>query len=232
MMHDRLSDDALLVFVKAPRLGAVKTRLGPELDPQRSLALYKAMVEDLLDRLASAAVPDLVLCYDPPEADRLIADWLGHDRRYCPQLPGDLGARLCGAFSRAFALGYRRVLIAGSDTPTLGPAAIAEALRGLCDHDHVISPAPDGGYSLIGLNRDQPDLFRSIPWSTPGAFEATLASARGLGLSTRILPSMRDVDTFADLERLWLEGGPELALGAPRTTKILQRLFAQHRRES
>jgi uncharacterized protein len=228
----RSFDDALIIFVKAPRLGKVKTRLGPELDPQPVLALYKAMVEDLLDRFDSADGPDLVLCYDPPEAERLIADWLGRDRRYCPQSPGDLGARLRDAFARAFAIGYRRVLIAGSDIPTLEPATIAEALRGLCDHDLVISPAPDGGYSLVGLNRQQPDLFRNIPWSTPGVFEATLASARRLGLSTRILPSLRDVDTFTDLERLWSEEGPRLALGAPRLTGILQGFVAQHRRES
>jgi uncharacterized protein len=230
--HVRTSDDALLVFVKAPCPGQVKTRLGPELTPRQASDLYRAMVEDLLDRLGSAPGPDLVLFYDPPEAALLIADWLGHDRLRCPQAPGDLGARLPAAFSWAFAQGYRRVLVAGSDIPTLDRAEIAEAVRNLCDHDLVISPAPDGGYSLVGLKQEQPRLFWNIPWSTPRVLSATLARAGSLGLSTQVLPSLPDVDTFADLERLWLEEGPRLALRAPRTTGLLREFLAQAERRT
>jgi rSAM/selenodomain-associated transferase 1 len=237
-----------MLFVKAPRAGQVKTRLGPELDPAQAAAIYRAMVEDLLARLdlrtglgtGLGANPgadpgvgiDVSLYHDPPDAGPAISDWLGANRLLHPQTPGDLGDRLRGAFTWAFARGYGRVLVAGTDAPALGPAGVAEALRGLDEHDLVIAPSPDGGYSLLGLREDHPGLFRDIPWSTPAVLATTRARATDLGLSTRMLPELPDIDTFADLEHNWLTDGPRLSQGAPRTTAILQPLLAQRERTS
>jgi uncharacterized protein len=100
------------------------------------------------------------------------------------------------------AKGYQRVIIIGTDIPSLPLDHYKQALTLLDSHDLVLGPALDGGYYLIGLKRLVPELFAGIPWSTELVLAATQAIAAKLGLTTALLPAWRDVDTIADVQAL------------------------------
>jgi uncharacterized protein len=189
----------LLVFLKPPRPGAVKTRLAAALGPDAACAAYAELLETLLARLS--ALPGVQLCYAPPEAKSEIKPWLRPGWTACPQTGGDLGARLQAAFSDHFKSDAQRVVIIGSDCPEVTAADIEDAWLALEAHDVVIGPALDGGYWLIGLRAPRPGLFTSMPWSTDRVFTETMCRARDDGLRVAVLRELADVDTIEDWER-------------------------------
>jgi uncharacterized protein len=193
--------DRLLVFVKAPRPGAVKTRLAASLGTERAAALYRAMAKEEIRRTAPRGDYARVLCFDPPDARDEIAAWLPGEVLE-PQHGADLGARMAHAIQSAFDAGARRVAVIGTDVPACGHEHVAAALRALDDHDVAIGPTHDGGYYLIALDRPRPALFQSIPWSTPSVLPATAERAGVLGLTVLMLDPLRDVDTLDDVRAL------------------------------
>jgi rSAM/selenodomain-associated transferase 1 len=130
------------------------------------------------------------------------------------------------AFRQAFADGYRQAVLVGTDVPLLGPEALAHAFAELEAHDLVLGPTLDGGYYLVGLKRHAPELFRHVPWSTPEVLAVTLARASACGISCRLLPRLRDVDTARDLQALRRELAKRARTGVPfprRTFEVLSR---------
>ena len=188
----------LIIFVKAPRPGEVKTRLAKTLGRDRACAAYRKLVDRLLSNLKSLS--DVELCYAPPEAEKEIAPWLRPDWRAVPQTAGNLGARLSNAFARAFASGAERVVVIGSDCPYVTAKDITEAFEKLAERDVAVGPATDGGYWLIGLRQPQPALFEKIAWSTDAVLAETLSRARAGGLKIHLLRLLSDVDTAEDWE--------------------------------
>jgi rSAM/selenodomain-associated transferase 1 len=141
-----------------------------------------------------------MLLYTPPERRADFEAWLGPDFRYEAQSEGDLGARLEGAFERAFAEGAARVVVVGTDCPGLDGSHLAMAFEGLRGADAVLGPAADGGYYLLGLTRLLREVFRGIPWSTERTLAETLDRLRTGGHSVVLLPTLRDVDRPEDLD--------------------------------
>ena len=149
-----------------------------------ALGLHLALLEDSLRLLRTAArdagaAPFLAFSEDwEPGQESELAPLAGAAAGLprLPQSGGDLGERLSGTFLRLTALGYRRAVVIGSDSPTL-PVAILRAAFGTLrlDADVVLGPAEDGGYYLVGASRPVAELFRGIPWGTPGVLEATVA---------------------------------------------------------
>ena len=211
-----MSGSALVVFLKHPRPGGVKTRLAAAIGAEAAAALYRALAEEVLEA-TTPAVGDYerLVFFEPPESLPQMRDWL-------PGVPlmaqsgHDLGARMADAFARAFARGARRVAIVGTDAPGVSRATVREAFSALDVADVVMGPADDGGYYLIGLRAPCPGLFAGILWSTPSVREQTLARAAAAGLSVRELGRLRDVDTLEDVRAEWpriaarLQGRPEL----------------------
>jgi len=189
----------LLVFLKAPRPGAVKTRLAATLGAAEACAAYQRLVGTLLRQLASLENVDL--CFAPDDAGPEIKPWAQPEWRLTAQGSGDLGCRLNRAFRRAFEDGSHRVVIIGSDCPEAGTNDVHAAWNALLSHDVVLGPATDGGYWLIGLRARRPDLFESVPWSTDGVLRETLERCRDAGLTTHLLRELSDVDTEADWRR-------------------------------
>ena len=195
--------DRLLVFVKAPRPGAVKTRLAATLGDDAAAGLYRVLAEEEIRRTAPrAAEYDRTIVFAPEDARAEIERWLPGERREAQQ-GRDLGERMSRAFASAFAAGARRVVIIGSDVPSCGREHVAEALRSLEESDVVLGPTHDGGYYLIALDRPRPALFTAIPWSTPSVLPATAERAGALGLSVRMLDPLRDIDTLEDVGAEW-----------------------------
>lgn len=188
-----MSAEQLIIFVKAPRPGAVKTRLAASLGAEGACAAYRQLVGVLLENVSG--LPGVVLRFAPDEAGAEIEPWLRTGWRAEGQGDGDLGARLQGAFAAAFAAGAKRVVVIGSDCPEVSVEDVRMAWRELRRFDVVVGPAVDGGYWLIGLRGPAPELFEGISWSTERVLGETLQRAKAAGRSIQVLRILSDVDT-------------------------------------
>lgn len=183
----------IAVLAKAPIPGRVKTRLCPPLIPQQAAALATAALSDTLAAVAAAPCERRVLVLDGEPGS-----WLVPGFDVVPQSVGDLGARLAGAFG---ALGGP-TLVVGMDTPQLDPSMLEHALATLDrdDTDAVLGPAFDGGYWAIGLTTPHRRAFDRVPMSTDATGRRQLAQLHAIGLRVQLLPTMRDVDEYADAQ--------------------------------
>jgi rSAM/selenodomain-associated transferase 1 len=186
----------LIVFVKAPRVGTVKTRLAQQIGAEDACDAYQQLVRAVLNRID--LLHHVQLRYSPDDAASEISQWCKPPWTVSPQGAGDLGERLTRTFAESFAAGASRVIIIGSDCPWLSAADIEEAWNDLETHDLVLGPARDGGYWLVGLRGPSPELFSDISWSTETVLEQTVERARVRGLRFRLLRELRDVDTLED----------------------------------
>jgi rSAM/selenodomain-associated transferase 1 len=186
--------DTVVVFARAPRLGAVKRRLAREIGDRAALRfhaatltwLVRALVADRRYRTVLAITPDRASFRLPVKVPRI------------PQGSGDLGIRMHRAFWR-FPRG--RVVLIGSDIPEARPHDVRAALRALGNAQAAFGPAADGGYWLVALSPRRPaHPFASVRWSTEHALADTLANFTGQRIA--MLRTLHDVDTAADLHRL------------------------------
>ncbi len=164
----------LVVFVKAPRLGTVKTRLAADIGDVAAWQFYRRTTGSVLRRVADDPRWKCWLAVTPDRFVRGGRWWPARCRRVA-QGDGDLGARMSRPMQH---LPPGPVVIIGSDVPEISAAPIARAFAALGRHDAVFGPARDGGYWLVGLSRRRgvPDLFADVAWSSPRALEETLAN--------------------------------------------------------
>jgi rSAM/selenodomain-associated transferase 1 len=189
----------LIIFVKAPRRGGVKTRLARAIGEEAACAAYKRLVEELIERLAS--IPSVELRFTPDDAVTEIRQWRRDNWHLRPQGEGDLDQRLERAFADAFANGAEYVAAVGSDCPAITPEDIQSAWAALRTNDVVLGPAKDGGYWLIGLREPRSALFQTIDWSTDQVLKQTMRRAQARNLKVELLRELSDVDTESD----WME---------------------------
>ncbi len=211
------SNDLIILFTKYPVPGKVKTRLIEAIGPDEAARVHREMAVFVLERMKSAAQAcgaDLEVWYDGGDAEAM-AGFLGAGMRYVHQGTGDLGERMARAFEVSLAK-RKRVLIVGSDCPTVGTDTIAAAFEGLTGHDITLGPATDGGYYLIGQRRPVRGVFEGIAWSTDSVFESTLGIIEKIGAAVSLLEEMSDVDEPRDL-KIW-EDIQKSLLGNPRDT--------------
>jgi uncharacterized protein len=186
--------DIVVVFARAPRLGAVKRRLAREIGARAALRFHL----DTLTRLLRALTADrnfrTVLAITPNHARLRLPVRV-------PQIPqgsGDLGNRMDRAFRR---YPRNRVAIIGCDIPDAGPDDARTAFRALGSAQAAFGPAADGGYWLVALSPRRPaHPFASVRWSTESALADTLVNFAGRRVA--LLRTLQDVDTAADLRRL------------------------------
>lgn len=195
--------EILAVFARAPVLGRVKTRLSPPLTADEALALHRALVEDTLEalgRLERPAMSRLLLLSEPLKR----ATDLDVPREWSigTQSSGQLGEKLASLFYTSFRRGVERVVVLGSDSPTLPLEAVGEAFERLASKDAVIGPAEDGGYYLLGTRVWIPELFQNVAWGSSKVLEQTLSKLQRTGRSHDLLVPWYDVDRAEDLERL------------------------------
>lgn len=188
----------LVIFLKEPRPGRAKTRLGAEIGMRDAAWWFRLQAQSLVRRLAHDPRWETWLAVSPDREGLESRIWPPRVRRFA-QGPGDLGARMGGVFRR-FPPGP--VLIIGSDIPAIASADIAAGFSALGGADAVFGPADDGGYWLIGLARGRrpcpAGLFQAVRWSTEHALadtRATMPDAR-----VALLRPLRDVDHAADLK--------------------------------
>ncbi len=190
----------LIIFVKNPELGKVKTRLAADVGDSVALAIYYKLLEHT--RRVVSQVNCSTAVYYSDYVDNEDA-WVEVDR--FQQTGAALGERMSNAFQEQFNLGYKQVAIIGSDNIEISAEIIDSAFRQLQSHDVVVGPAKDGGYYLLGLNNHTPLLFKNISWSGPTVFNDTLSVLRHLNLNHYLLPKLNDIDTLQDLRGTNLE---------------------------
>jgi hypothetical protein len=203
----------LVAFVKAPRLGRVKTRLAADVGVVVAWAFYRRTTAAILHRLGGEGRWQTWLAITPDAAADVPGLWPNAWRRI-GQGTGDLGQRMTRVMG---ALPPGPVIIIGTDTPDIRPEHIARGFRALGRHDAVFGPAADGGYWLVGLRRRPrlPEIFQGVRWSTEFALADTLANARGLDVA--MLDVLDDVDDGAGLERWRRREAAGRPSAAPRT---------------
>lgn len=212
-------------MVKAPRAGAVKTRLVPLLGVEGAASLAACFALDTV-ACARRAARDVFVAYAPPEGrPALEALFQQPALRWLEQRGDGLGARLAAAVDDATARGFAPLLFLGADSPTLPDAYLRQALDALSagEADVTLGPTDDGGYYAVGTRRPAGELFRGVAWSTPRAYRDTAANAARLNLRLLCLPAWYDVDTPSDLRRLReeLTGDHEARGRAPHTCRWL-----------
>ncbi|MBN7797958.1 TIGR04282 family arsenosugar biosynthesis glycosyltransferase [Parahaliea mediterranea] len=192
-------DTLLLQFARAPRAGAVKTRMQPYLSADQACALHEELLRWTCRQLLAARLGPVELWVagdgnHPALAHCLATGALGPRR----QRGGDLGERMYQALVDGLAR-YRRVLLVGSDCPGLDAAYLEQAREALEHCDVVLGPAEDGGYVLIGARRVTPACFQGVAWGTEAVYAQSVARLDREGLTWRALAPRRDVDRPRDL---------------------------------
>ncbi len=146
----------LIVFLRNPVQGRVKTRLHQRYSPSEAMKLYRAFVQDCLETCLRVEADRRIVCFDPPDAGPQIRSLTCPEWELRPQGPGDLGNRMSEAFGWSFEQGASRTVLLGSDTPSLPADYVAQAFQSLGYGDLVLGPSTDGGYYLIGLSGPDP----------------------------------------------------------------------------
>lgn len=196
---------ALIIVAKEPQPGRVKTRLGATLGYGKAASLYRAFTSDTLRLAATLAHTTLALAYWPPEGAAYFQTLADPGIGVFSQKGVDFGARLHNAFAMLAEQGHTRLVLIGTDSPSLPVDHIIQAFALLDDPacDVVLGPCDDGGWYLMGLRQPHQALFDHIPWSTEAVYQATCDQAGAVGLRVMTLPFWYDVDTQSDLERLY-----------------------------
>ncbi len=195
----------LLLFVKYPEPGKVKTRLAAEIGEEKAVELYKLFIEDLLSTVKGLDM-SVIVCYEPSDKGVDILKWLGAGPLYYAQTGADMGEKMENSFYYAYSKNFTDVVIIDSDIPDLSLDELNFAFDSLDNTESVIGPSDDGGYYLLGFNRGGffLDVFKDIPWSTNMVYMETWSKIRKAGKMVEVLGERSDVDTFLDLEQLWL----------------------------
>lgn len=193
--------NCLGMFAKYWEPGRVKTRLAAEIGDDAAAAIYAAFVRSLLVRFSDVAQRQL-LCFTPDDRRGAFESIAGSTWQVVPQAAGGLGQRMNTYFDQAFAASANRVVLIGSDSPTMPREHVTRAFAALHEHDVVLGPTLDGGYYLVGAREHTPPIFEDVSWSTSDVWEQTVGRLESARLSYQELPSWYDVDERADLVRL------------------------------
>lgn len=212
-------DQCLMVLAKAPARGKVKTRLASDIGKDAAAGLYRAFVSDLLHMLSRTPYP-VFIHFWPPEAGSRVRGWLGPGYELIPQSGGDLGERMAAAFSWAFGRDFRQVVLIGTDLPDLPAASIHDAFAALEKTPAVLGPSEDGGYFLVGFNRDSflPAVFSGVNWGTSTVLSETAGILKKNRTPVAYIREWRDIDTYADLRQF---GRAALAAPGPTAPETL-----------
>ena len=186
----------LMVFVRNPQLGAVKTRLAATVGDELALEIYMELMRHTAEVTQKLLVDKKVL-YSKKIEENDIWDKMNFSKEL--QITGNLGQRMEKAFTTAFEQGYKKVLIVGSDLYKLKVSHIEKAIQQLDEKDVVIGPAQDGGYYLLGFKKNIPELFCKKSWGTSDLLKETLNDLKTKSIA--LMEPLNDIDDFEDLKK-------------------------------
>ena len=226
---------ALAIMTKAPRAGAVKTRLQPPLTAEEAAQLNVCFLRDITAAIGRTRGESKgVGIFTPVGSEGDYVDVLPSDFVLIPQRGDGFGERLMNGVNDLLRVGFESCCLINSDSPTVTSEAFRQAVVELRGDDErvVLGPSDDGGYYLIGMRKAYRRLFEDIAWSTEWVFTQTLERARELKLSVHVLPKFYDIDDAKALRRLCSELLDEKSDDvAPATRDFLAGLVARDGRE-
>ena len=196
-----MNKDALILFLRYPERGAVKTRIAETLGAEMTYELYRRFLADLA-QIAREVNAEKIMVYSGPE-NAVFPDFPG--LRLIRQWGTDIGERMYFAFQDVFALGFERCVLIGCDSPDLQDRLVNEAFDKLTSVDVVFGPCADGGYYLVGCKSAGlcRSMFSDISWSTAEVLEDTLKQVAKAGLSSAQLEAWPDIDEAEDLKQFY-----------------------------
>lgn len=191
-----MNKNLIIVFVRTPELGKVKTRLAKSIGDVSALTIYKLLLKHTETVLHDLSFDKVVYYSEKVEENDFWEARLFEKKR---QKGADLGKRMQHAFETAFEQGYQKVLIIGSDLFDLKSIHITTAFEALENHDLTIGPSLDGGYYLLGMKELYPAVFKNKKWGTDSILENTLKDLQQQNV--KLLEALNDIDTFEDLQQ-------------------------------
>jgi len=192
-------NDRLIIFVKNPEIGRVKTRLAKTIGDEQALSIYQKLLL-YTKEITKGLNADKSVYYSEHIDNNDLWDNMLFSKHL--QRGDDLGERMQNAFADAFAQGKERVIIIGSDCLELETYMIKEAFAVLENNDVVLGPAKDGGYYMIGMTAFLPTLFEDKNWSTDDLLMDTISDLKKMNAKYYLLKTLNDIDTIEDLKAL------------------------------
>ena len=186
----------LIVMLKEPRPGRVKTRLARDIGKTAAANWFRHQSQALLRNLSQDPRWNIVASVSPDPAihSRVWPPTLSR----IPQGSGDLGERMRRALVQC---SPGPTVLIGGDIPGVSKSHINRAFTLLKRRDVVLGPATDGGFWLIGVKGAKPlptALFQNVRWSSKHTLQDTMKSI-GTGHSIGLTDTLSDVDTLQDL---------------------------------
>jgi len=190
------SDNLIMIFIRNPELGKVKTRLAKTLGDEKALHIYNLLLNHT-NKVSKDLNADKAVFY----SDYIDSNdqWQNDGFIQLTQIGNELGEKMTNAFLKAFNMGYKKAIIIGSDCFDLSENILSEAFTILNEKEVVLGPAKDGGYYLIGMKTFYPSLFQNKIWSTENVLQDTLLDLLRLNVSFKLLPTLSDIDEEKDL---------------------------------
>lgn len=186
------SKSLLIVFVKKPVLGEVKTRLAKTVGDQNALTIYKELLNITESETLNLENCDLEIHFSNGISD----EWWENEVKKL-QNGANLGKKMLNAFDNGFKNGYEKILLIGSDLPKISAPLLKEGFAALDQNNLVFGPAKDGGYYLIGMNKLYKNVFQNKPWSRENLLTVTLNELKNETVC--LLQELNDIDDYEDL---------------------------------
>jgi len=193
-----MTDKAIIVFLKQPVKGRVKTRLAKTLGDDKALEIYIRLLNNIRESVQRVSC-DIHLFYDS-DAGVPHDPWKRDNYERWIQHGDNIGERMADAFDRIFERDYKKAVLIGADIWDLKPSDLENAFEFLGDNDVVLGPAVDGGYYLIGMKQRAPYLFSLKNWSHAKVYADTLELCSRHDLSAAPIRKLKDIDEQEDLE--------------------------------
>jgi hypothetical protein len=193
--HLPTSKKALIIFTRNPELGKCKTRLAKTVGDESALEIYKYLLLHTANLSEKVKADKYVFYSEDIKRDDI---WNSSIFNKKLQQGNDLGERMKYAFAELFELGYKKVIIIGSDLLDLTSKDVADAFEFLNNFENVIGPAKDGGYYLLGMKNLDPNVFKNKNWGTSSVLNMTLKDLQNNDV--HLLKELNDIDTFEDMQ--------------------------------
>ena len=199
-MTQKTKKNILIIFLKYPEAGKVKTRLAKDVGDDEAARIYSHMALNIIEGAIDPKSYNTIIFYDPPEKEKEIKNWIGKKEvQYLPQIGNTLGDRISNAFKEVYSNGADKTVIIGTDCLEVTSEIINKAISLLGETQVVLGPAEDGGYYLLALNQDRPQIFQDINWSTEHVLNQTVSKIVENKLNYQKLKTLKDIDTVDDI---------------------------------
>lgn len=213
----------VIVMMRYPRTGRVKTRLAADIGERNAFRLYLNFLKDTIINIASDDL-DIILSILEPEKDTRILEELGDWDQMIRQKGKDLGQRQFNSLNHAFEMGYDISMVVSGDCPEISGSTIFDAMKVLSKKDTVLGPCQDGGYYLFGTRKDKlrPEIFEDISWGSENVSRKLGMNLEDLGSSNGTIGELNDLDDLEDVVNFYRRRS---GIGPGHTLALLKELI-------